>query len=154
MTLSNSASTVFNWLQDLVSISTLVNWITICIVYLRFLYGCKKQGIDRQKELPWAAPFQPYTTWASLILFVVLFFTGGFKTFLHGQWAIESFISSYFNLPFILIVYFGYKLWYKTKVIPLEDIPLRALIEWYENEEPEMEPKARRGLARLNILWS
>ncbi|KAL6410871.1 hypothetical protein AUP68_07303 [Ilyonectria robusta] len=154
MTLSNSASTVFNWLQDLVSISTLVNWITICIVYLRFLYGCKKQGIDRQKELPWAAPFQPYTTWASLILFVILFFTGGFKTFIHGEWAIESFISSYFNLPFIFVVYFGYKLWYKTKVIPLEDIPLRSLIEWYENEEPEEEPKAPRGLARLNVLWS
>ncbi|KAM5362956.1 hypothetical protein ACJA88_013780 [Fusarium oxysporum] len=153
MTLSDSASTVFTWLQDLVSISTLVNWITICIVYLRFVHACNRQGINRQKELPWAAPFQPYTTYASLVLFVLLFFTGGFTTFIHGQWEIESFISNYFNLPFTLIMYFGYKLWFKTKVIPLEDVELRHLIDRYENE-PRVEPKPRRGLARLNFLWS
>lgn len=55
MTLSSTASTVFEWLQDLVSIATLVNWMVICVVYLRFYYGCKRQGIARD-ELPWAAP--------------------------------------------------------------------------------------------------
>ncbi|KAH8173712.1 amino acid permease domain-containing protein [Sarocladium implicatum] len=152
MTLSDSASTVFTWLQDLVSISTLVNWITICIVYLRFIHACHKQGINRQKELPWAAPFQPYMTYGSLVLFVVLFFTGGFTVFIHGNWEVESFISNYFNLPFIIIVYFGYRLWFKTKTIPLEDVPIRPLIDCYENE-PTVEQKRRRGIAKLNILW-
>lgn len=54
MTLSSSASTVFGWLQDLVSVSALINWMIICIVYLRFYYAMKKQGIDR-KRLPWKA---------------------------------------------------------------------------------------------------
>ena len=153
MTLSNSASTVFSWLQDLVSIATLVNWICILIVYLRFHYGCKKQGIDRQKELPWAAPFQPYSSWVSLIVFVLLFITGGYSTFIHGHWSTETFISSYFNLPFILIVYFTYKFWMKSKIIPLEDIPIRSFIEHYQNN-PEPEPQPKRGLNRLNILWS
>lgn len=153
MTLSSSASTVFTWLQDLVSISTLVNWICICIVYLRFLYGCKKQGIDRHKELPWAAPFQPFSTWVSLTVFFLLFFTGGFTTFIHGQWSTETFISSYFNLPFIVIIYFGYKFWMKTKIIPLAEIPIRPFIESYQNN-PEPEPKPKRGLRRLNILWA
>jgi amino acid transporter len=153
MTLSSSASTVFTWLQDLVSISTLVNWICICVVYLRFLYGCKKQGIDRHRELPWAAPFQPYSTWVSLIVFILLFFTGGFTTFIHGQWSTETFISSYFNLPFIVIIYFAYKFWMKTKIIPLAEIPIRPFIESYQNN-PEPEPKPKRGHRRLNILWS
>ena len=153
MTLSNSASTVFTWLQDLVSISTLVNWITICVVYLRFIYGCKVQGIDRHKELPWAAPLQPYTTWASLALFIILFFTGGFRTFIHGKWDSESFVSSYLNLPLIVIVYFGYKIWKKSKIIPLRDIPIRPFIQNYENN-PEPEPRPNRGLKRLNILWN
>ena len=84
MTLSDSASTVFGWLQDLVSVSALVGWLIICIVYLRFYYGMKKQGIDRS-ELPWKAPFQPYAAWISLIAFTILLLTGGYTVFLHKQ---------------------------------------------------------------------
>lgn len=153
MTLSDSASTVFTWLQDIVAISTLVNWVCICIVYLRFYYGCKKQGIDRHKELPWAAPFQPWSTWFSLILLVILFFTGGYKTFMHGHWDTETFISSYLNGPLILVIYLGYKFVKKTRIIPLEEIPIRPFIENYQNN-PEPEPKPKKGWRRLNILWS
>lgn len=153
MTLSQSASTVFTWMQDIVSIATLVNWICICVVYLRFLYGCRKQGIDRHKELPWAAPLQPYTTWASLIVFILLFFTGGYTTFLKGNWSTETFISSYLNLPFIVVVYGGYKIYMKTRVLPLDEIPIRPFIERYQ-DNPELEPKPSVGWRRLNILWS
>jgi amino acid transporter len=84
MTLSDSASTVFGWLQDLVSVAALINWIVICTVYLRFYYGMKKQGISRS-ALPWAAPLQPYAAWTSLIAFIILLLTGGYVTFVHGQ---------------------------------------------------------------------
>ncbi|KAJ5238901.1 hypothetical protein N7468_003520 [Penicillium chermesinum] len=153
MTLSSSASNVFNWLQNVVSISTLVNWICILVVYLRFFYACKKQQVNRQAELPWAAPFQPYSSWIALIIFIILFFTGGYTTFIHGHWSTETFISSYFNLPFIIVVYGGYKLVMKTKVIPLEDVPIRPFIQQYL-DNPEPEPKPKTGLQKLNILWS
>lgn len=153
MTLSSSASTVFTWLQDIVSISTLVNWICICVVYLRFLHACSKQGIDRHRELPWAAPFQPYTTWVSLTIFIILFFTGGFTTFIRGHWSTETFISSYLNLPLIVVVYFGYKFTMKTRILPLDEVPIRPFIESFRNN-PEPEPKPKRGIRRLNILWS
>lgn len=153
MTLSSSASNVFTWLQDIVSVSTLVNWIVICIVYLRFYYACKKQGIDRQSELPWCAPWQPYTTWASLILFLLLLFTGGYATFIHGEWSDETFVSSYLNIPLILIFYFGYK-WYKnTSIVSLDEMAIRPLIE-VAHLNPEVPDQPKRGLRRLNILWS
>ncbi|PWY64964.1 hypothetical protein BO94DRAFT_615494 [Aspergillus sclerotioniger CBS 115572] len=153
MTLSSSASTVFTWLQDIVSIATLVNWGCICIVYLRFYYACKKQGIDRHKELPWAAPFQPWSTWITLGLFSILFLTGGYTTFIHGHWDTETFISSYLNVPIIFVLYFGYKLWMKSKIIPLEAVPVRPFIQHYQ-ENPEPEPEPKRGWQRLNFLWS
>jgi amino acid transporter len=84
MTLSDGAATVFGWLQDLVSIAALINWMVICSVYLRLFYGCKAQGIDR-KDLPWKAPFQPYAAWLSLIAFPILLFFGGYTVFIHGQ---------------------------------------------------------------------
>ena len=153
MTLSSSASTVFTWLQDVVSISTLINWMCICIVYLRFYYGCRSQGINRHTDLPWAAPLQPYTTWASLILFTLLLLTGGYSTFIHGEWSDETFISSYLNIPLILILYFGYKFWKKTSIVPLADLPIRSFIEIYQSN-PEPEPKPKKGIHRLNIFWS
>lgn len=153
MTLSSSASDVFSWLQSIVSISTLVNFICICIVYLRFVYGCRKQGIDRYKELPWAAPFQPFSTWASLLIFILLLLTGGFTTFMKGKWSTETFISSYINLPLVALVYLGYKVFMKTKILTLEEIPIRPFIESaIKNPEPPL--KKKRGLGRLNILWS
>ncbi|QDS73166.1 hypothetical protein FKW77_002176 [Venturia effusa] len=157
MTLSKSASTVFSWLQDLVSIATLVNWIIVCMTYLRFQYACKKQGINRHTDLPWAAPLQPYTTWLSLTLFTTLLFTGGYSSFIKGKWDTETFVSSYFNIPLILVLYYGYKAYHKTltknTVIPLDEVPVRKFIQiWRENPEPPEKPK--KGLRKLNILWS
>lgn len=77
MPLSSTANTVFNWLQDLVSITTLTNWITILVTYLRFYYGSKKQGIS-PKSLPWATPLQPYISWASLFMLTILLITSGY----------------------------------------------------------------------------
>ncbi|KAF8852175.1 amino acid permease-like protein [Acephala macrosclerotiorum] len=152
MTLSDSASTVFGWLQDLVSVSALVGWMVICTVYLRFYYACKKQSIDRS-ELPWKAPFQPYAAWLSLISFTVLLLTGGYVTFIHGHWDNETFVSSYINIPIILILYFSYKFIKKTKIIPLSEVPIRHFID-IANANPEPPAKPVTGVRRLNILWS
>jgi yeast amino acid transporter len=153
MTVSSTASTVFTWLQDLVSVATLINWLAICIVYLRFYYACKRQNIDRHKDLPFAAPWQPYTTWATMVLFVLLLLTGGYSTFIHGQWSDETFVSSYINIPIILFLYFGYKFWHKSKIVPLDEMPIRQFIDIYRRD-PEPAPKEKRGLHKLNILWS
>ncbi|EFX04976.1 amino acid permease [Grosmannia clavigera kw1407] len=152
MTLSDSASTVFTWLQDLISISTLTNWIIICITYLRFYYGCRAQGIDRS-ELPWAAPFMPWLPWGSLALFLLLLLTSGYTTFMSHHWNSETFVSSYFNIPFIFVVYFGYKFVKKSKIVPLSEIPIRPYIQIaLDNPEPPEKPKST--LQKLNILWS
>lgn len=84
MTLSSSASIVFEWLQDLIAVSTIVDWMVICVVYLRFFYGMRAQGIDR-KDLPWAAPLQPYAAWIALVSFIILLLTGGYVVFISGQ---------------------------------------------------------------------
>ncbi|CAG8146748.1 unnamed protein product [Penicillium nalgiovense] len=152
MSLSSTANTVFDWLQDLVSITTLTNWLTILVTYLRFYYGCKKQGISR-KSLPWATPLQPYISWASLFMLTILLITGGYSTFIKGHWDSEGFVSSYINIPLFLILYFAYKFVRKTKIVPLEDIPIQPFID-IANRNPEPQLKRKKGLRRLNILWN
>ncbi|GAB7348191.1 hypothetical protein MBLNU459_g6195t1 [Dothideomycetes sp. NU459] len=149
--LSDGANTAFSWLQDLVSVATLCNWSIICGTYLRFYYGMKKQGISR-KELPWAAPFQPYLAWIGMVAFIILLLTGGYVTFINGHWDTETFVSSYFNIPFLAIFYFGYKFIKKSKIISLEDIPIRPFINVY-NANPENPEAPKAGWHRFNVLW-
>lgn len=152
MTLQDSAEIVFGWLQELVAAAALVVWITICFIYLRFYYGCKRQGIDRS-ELPWAAPFQPYAAWMGFLGFSLILLTGGFKVFIKGEWEVETFFSSYFNIPLIFILYFGYKFTKKTKMVTLEEMPIRHYIE-IANQNPEPPEVPQKGWKKLNILWS
>lgn len=170
MTLSNTPNIVFTWLQDLVSVAILLNWLVICIVYLRFYYGCRKQGISRN-ELPWKAPLQPYATWISFVGFVLLLLTGGYTTFIHGQWVSalpalsmsiswhrarwsdESFVSSYINIPIIFLLYFGYKFIRKTKLVSLSEMPIRQFMD-IARDNPEAPLPRPTGWRRFNILWS
>ncbi|KAB8289972.1 hypothetical protein EYC80_010299 [Monilinia laxa] len=152
LTLSDSANVVFTWLQDFVAVSALINWMIICGVYLRFYYGCKKQGIPRS-NLPWKGPFQPYAAWIALFSFGLLLLTGGYSIFLKDHWDTETFVSSYINIPLVLILYFGYKYRKNTGIIPLSDIPIQKFID-IANENPEPEEEKVSGWRRLNILWS
>ncbi|KAI0910125.1 amino acid permease/ SLC12A domain-containing protein [Ustulina deusta] len=156
LSLSSSASSAFNWLQDLVSISTLINWIVITTVYLRFFYACQKQSISRD-SLPWAAPLQPYLTWWAFSFQVVLLITGGFSTFISRHWDTETFISSYINIPIFIVLYFGYKFTQRSKIIPLDQIPVRHFLDMAQKEEEEKEDfsaRHRNKWSWLTILWS
>lgn len=151
MSLSSSAATAFQWLQDLVSVGALVTWSVICGVYLRFYYGMKKQGISRS-ELPWAAPLQPYTAWFSFCFFQLLLLTGGYTTFIKNEWSTETFIASYIDIPIFLCLYFGYKIVKRTRILRLDEIPIRRFIDIANaNPEPPVPPK--QGWRKLNILW-
>lgn len=84
MSIQSGAATVFSWLQSLVASAALVMWFSICLVYLRFYYALKKQGISRD-ELPWKGPLQPFAAWFSAISTIIVLLTGGYTTFIHGQ---------------------------------------------------------------------
>jgi len=153
MTLSDNASTVFTWFQNLVSTAVLIQWCIICLVYLRFYYACRRQNIDRHTELPWAGPCQPYAAWMSLLSFGTILLTAGYPTFIKGDWDTEQFFGAYFNIPLIFGLYFGYK-WVKgTKVVGLEEMPIRYYID-IAKKHPEEEEVELRGWRRLAILWS
>lgn len=69
------------------------------------------------------------------------------------SWETETFDSSYINIPIILGLYFGYKVFKKTKIVSLEDMPIRHFID-IANANPEPPAKPLTGWRRFNILWS
>jgi amino acid transporter len=85
MVLNDGANTVFGWLTNINSASTLCIWMVIGICSLRVRNGLKAQGLTPSR-LPWAAPLQPYishfTIWGSFIVLI----TGGFYSFVSDRW--------------------------------------------------------------------
>ncbi|KAL9108016.1 MAG: hypothetical protein Q9227_007121 [Pyrenula ochraceoflavens] len=152
MSVQHTAAQVFGWLQNLVAVATLVNWMTICLVYLRMYYGMQRQGISRN-ELPWKGPCQPWAAWVSLVSFAVILLTGGYSVFIRGHWSGETFVTSYFNIPLILGLYLGYKVVKRTTIVPLEEIPVRKYVE-IARANPEPVERKNRGWRKLNLLWS
>jgi amino acid transporter len=46
---------------------------------------------------------------------------GGFSAFIH-KFDTSAFITTYFPIPFFLVLLVGYKLWHKTKVYDLDKL--------------------------------
>ncbi|KAJ5217305.1 amino acid permease [Penicillium chermesinum] len=152
MSVNSSASTVFTWLQDLVACAQIMSWLVICTTYLRFYYALKRQGISRRR-LPWKAPFQPFGAWMTLIALLIILLTNGYTTFIHGHWSTETFISAYLDIGIFAALYFGYKIWYRTKIVSLDESPVARYVEIAENDpDPPEEPKSKWTF--LTLLWS
>ena len=101
----------------------------------------KYNGISRD-DLPYKAPFQPFGSWFALIATGIITIFKGFDTFL--PFTKDTFVTSYIALPTFVLFWGTYKLWHRTKVIPIERVDLvtgkREIDEEEErfNKEQEM----------------
>ncbi|KAJ5992861.1 hypothetical protein N7451_008585 [Penicillium sp. IBT 35674x] len=152
MCVSNSATTVFYWFVDLTAAGTLVSWITIALNHIRLLQAFKEQGISPY-TLPWHNSITKYTSWFALVACIVLLLTGGFTVFTSGSWDSATFVSSYLDIPLVLLAYGGYKLNRRTKIIPLQMVPLRQALDEAENDPENVPIKKETIWAKINILW-
>jgi len=120
MGVSSGSSRVFGWFSNMSSVSGMFNWLGICITAIQFRKGLKAQGIA-PSNLPWYSSLQPYAAyWGALWTGLIILFAD-WSVFLKGNWDHASFITNYLPVPVFFILYFGYKFWFKTKIInPLE----------------------------------
>ncbi|RJE19495.1 Amino acid permease [Aspergillus sclerotialis] len=131
--LSNNASQVLTWLVSLVTAGALIDYLVICITYIRFHAACKRQGVDR-RTFPYFGYFQPYCAWIGCGAMVIVLLFYGYTTF--APWSVESFFQNYTMQLVAPILYLGWKLAHKTNVVRLDDVDLvwdRRLVDSYED---------------------
>ncbi|KZZ94200.1 Amino acid/polyamine transporter I [Moelleriella libera RCEF 2490] len=138
MTLSNDAITVFQWLVYLTSAGVLVSWISIVLNHIRLRTAMKMQGIPLTR-LPWWNSWTIYSSWFALIMCIVILLTSGFPVFTTGGWRPDTFVSAYLDIPLVLAAYTIWKLYKKTKIVPLMDIPLHTAFERAEQKYQSLE---------------
>jgi len=81
--------------------------------------------------------------WYAFAVCIIVLFTNGWNVFVHNSWCIaetetsctpsgpsderittpvSTFLSSYIPLPLFVLLTFGYKLIYQTKLVPLDEM--------------------------------
>ncbi|EPQ25903.1 uncharacterized protein PFL1_06576 [Pseudozyma flocculosa PF-1] len=120
---SSGGGTAFLWLSSLSTVAGLFAWATVSWAYLRFRKATIVQGYDRS-ALPYRARLQPYTSWFAIVALAIIIVFSGWSTFLNGNFTATSFLTSYLGIPLFFVPWIGYKLWYKTKMVRIEDIDL------------------------------
>ncbi|KAJ3397970.1 hypothetical protein HDU92_000071 [Lobulomyces angularis] len=142
---------VFNWLINVSGSTIIVTWWMINLTHLRFRKAYKAQGY-RLQDLPYRALFFPYGCYFGL------FFTGAVVILNpilgaiddDGTFSLKSFLGSFITLPVYLIIFIGWKLVKKTKVVPLMDVDLdTGNINIHAKEMGIFEEKPKTGFAKM-----
>jgi amino acid transporter len=110
------------------------------------------QGISRD-SLPYKAPLQPFGSWFAVISTAIITLFKGFDTFI--PFTKDTFVTSYIGLPTFVLCWGGYKLYYRTSVIPSNKVDLitgkREIDEEEERFVADEEAKGPRSLRRR--IW-
>jgi len=88
-----------------------------------------RQGISRS-TLPWIAPFNlgmPAAIWTIFIISVVTIFSG-WPVFRNGEWNTADFFSNYLPIGWFIIFFVGYKFWFKTTYVRLDEVISALLV--------------------------
>ncbi|KAI9458500.1 dicarbixylic amino acid permease [Russula earlei] len=148
----SSTQKVFGYFVNLVSTFGAITWMCICYSHICFMRALKAQGISRD-SLPYKAPFQPFGSWFALVATAIITTFKGFDTFI--PFTKETFVTAYIGLPIFVLFWGGYKLYYRTSVIPPEKVDLisgkREIDEEEEQYVAKQEAKGPRSFAQR--LW-
>lgn len=117
---SNSAE-VLSWLVTLITAGALIDYLVMCITYVNFYRACKVQGIDR-RTLPYTGYFQPYCAYIGIVVLSLILLFYGYAAF--RPWSVEVFFQNYTMQIAAPILYFGWKLIKRTKVLHPRELDL------------------------------
>ena len=115
------AGDLWSWLQNIVGVSNQLSWIAISLASLRFRAALKTQ--NKTHLLPFRNWTYPYGPWFSLVLNIVLVLVQGWSCFSPTFSAVD-FVSYYLELPVMLVMYIGWKILKRSKIVKLRDMDL------------------------------
>ncbi|TYJ56100.1 hypothetical protein B9479_003210 [Cryptococcus floricola] len=116
----HSAGTVFGYFGNMTAYCGIISWSCVLFTGIRWRKGLQLHSIDRA-SLPYKAPLQPYLSYYGFTICIIVLIFGGFANFIEG-FNTSGFITTYFPVPFFLVLLFGYKIINKTKMVKFEDM--------------------------------
>ncbi|MBT2646124.1 amino acid permease [Bacillus sp. ISL-34] len=116
---------VYIWLLNASGMAGFVTWVGIAIAHYRFRKAYAAQGLD-MNALPFRAKGFPFGPIFALVLCIIIIIGQGYQAFSSDGIDWNSMIVSYIGLILFFVLWFGYKIKHKTKIIPLEECDLKS----------------------------
>ncbi|MEK4027970.1 amino acid permease [Pseudobacillus sp. FSL P4-0506] len=110
---------VYIWLLNASGMSGFIAWLGIAVSHYRFRRAYMAQGHDL-RDLPYRAKWFPFGPLFALTLCTIVILGQNYSAFTSGTIDWNGAIISYIGLPLFIVVWLGYKVAKKTKVVPLE----------------------------------
>ncbi|KAG0281423.1 hypothetical protein BGZ95_003823 [Linnemannia exigua] len=114
---------VFTWLVNLTGMSALLTWLSISIIHLRFRAAFKAQGRSI-KDLPYVAPFFPYSCYISILLALMIVFLQGYQAVTADPFDPVGVVAVFVGAPVFFLSIIIWKIYHKTKIVPLLEVDL------------------------------
>lgn len=116
-------TTVYVWLIAASGLAGFIAWLGIALCHYRFRKAYHAQNRDLGK-LKYVAKYFPAGPIIALVLCVIVILGQGISYMSEGKIDWNGMIAAYIGLPLFLGLWIGYKVKYKTKVIPLNEVDL------------------------------
>ncbi|AJH77895.1 amino acid permease [Heyndrickxia coagulans] len=110
---------IYIWLLNAAGVTGFIFWLGIAASHYRFRKAYLAQGRSLD-DLPYHAKWYPFGPIFALIVGVIVILAQDYQAFLGGRIDWMSAIAAYLGIPLFAIMWLGYKLVKRTKVIPLE----------------------------------
>ncbi|GAP84989.1 putative general amino acid permease AGP3 [Rosellinia necatrix] len=123
LNLSSGASNAYSYIINLSGVSTFLVWGSISFIHIRFREAWVFQG-NSVEDLPFKALWYPWNAWFGLLANLFLAFVQGWTTLV--PFNAGNFVDSYILLPLFAVIYFGFKIFQKTRFWRLDEIDLQS----------------------------
>lgn len=113
---------VFTYLVDIGGAATYIAWAFIGVTHVRMRKAWVIQGHSLD-ELPYKALWYPYGAYFVIFINIFLVIISGYGVFIGGFDAVD-FVFNYIVIVIFVVLYVGWKLYKKTKWVPLAEMDL------------------------------
>lgn len=120
--LEKYSATSYYMLLSLVGVMVICVWIISIFCQIRLRHAITKQGKDVKSVLPYRSKFGLFGSYLALFVFSGLIILQTYADYISG--AIQSAIYDVMPICIITVLYLGYKLKNKTKIVKLETMDL------------------------------
>ncbi|ORY68244.1 amino acid permease/ SLC12A domain-containing protein [Pseudomassariella vexata] len=123
MNISTGASRAYSYIVNLSGVATFLVWGGISFTHIRFRSAWKAQGY-REQDLPFVSFWYPLNAYFGLGANIFLAFVQGWTTL--SPFDAGNFVDAYILLPLFPLIYFGFKLVFRTRFWRAEEIDLQS----------------------------